>query len=455
MAVTHASLTRPFSLDTPSAVAAIRALDPRVKAYVSTRLDAALDEASALGAASTPLTGVPYGLKDEWETLDLPTTGGSYRHRDRRSTADSAVHQAFRDAGAVLVGKTNLSDMGVSPEASSYVAGSTVNPYDDRRTAGGSSGGAAAAVAFGMQGFDWGTDIGGSIRLPAAFCGVLGLRLSSSVWPMPDMFPTPPPALTSMCGMGPITQTLPQMRAVLDAAAPRLRTGTPRPFEPRGAAIYAPVKGKWPNFAADLEPHLRNVLSDVRLDTDLPRGPRLTRAYLSMWSSHLTELTNADPTLSFVEGVRATLSSVLLRGRFGDRRMHTSSAEIFLIMAMARLFGMRDKQRAIAGMIEVRGKFENLWDQGYVVVAPVCVFPPPIIGRTNWNPQMLACTMAGNLADATGIAIPFGTFGPLPRAIQVLGPPGSETHLLDIAERLIESRDRDAAQRPVQPPGRT
>lgn len=442
----------PFALDVSTAAERIRALEPRVRAYVSTRLDDAVREREG-AAADGPLAGVPFGLKDEWETLVLPTTGGSHRHRARTSPVDSQVYRVFREAGAVLVGKTNLSDMGVAPEASNFLVGSTTNPFDRRRTAGGSSGGAAAAVANGMQGFDWGTDIGGSIRMPAAFCGVLGLKLSAQTWPMSEMFPTVPPALESLCGMGPFTQTIDQMRAVLAAARP-LRTGLARPFEPRGAAIYAPVAGRWPRFAAELEPHLRAAIGPVERAL-LPGPVANTQAYLSLWCSHFEQLIAADPSLDLRSGSLATLSAVFLRGRFGDRRMHPTSAELFLLMAILRMAGLRDRQRARARAHRIRSAFESIWDRGMVVVSPVCVYPPPRIGRTNYNPRLLSYTLPGNLADATGLSIPFGRFGELPRSIQILGPPGSEDALLDMGERLIASRDGDPAQRPVQLPVQT
>src|SRR4051812_49863760 len=116
--------------------ARIRDRDGTLHAFASTRLDDAAREARELAgqAPRSKLHGVPYSLKDEWETLCLPTTGGSWRHRDRQSPADSSVYEAFAAAGAVLVGKTNLSDMGLAPEASSWVGGATANPHQPRPT---------------------------------------------------------------------------------------------------------------------------------------------------------------------------------------------------------------------------------------------------------------------------------------------------------------------------------
>ena len=152
----------PFELTVPEAVARIRARNPILHAFVSTSLDEALLEARAR-ADERPrslLHGVPYSLKDQWDTAGIPTTGGSYRYKDRVPRVSSPVHLAFEAAGAVLLGKTNLSDLAMVSESASYVGGVARNPHDLARTPGGSSGGAAAAVVDGMSAFDWGADVG-------------------------------------------------------------------------------------------------------------------------------------------------------------------------------------------------------------------------------------------------------------------------------------------------------
>ena len=434
-----------FELTVEQAVANIRAREHDLCAYVSTRLDDALAEGRERRdePRRSPLHGVPFGLKDEWETTSLPTTGGSYRHRARVPAANGAVVRTFEDAGAVLVGKTNLPDMGLPPEATSYVGGACKNPFDRERTAGGSSGGAAAAVAAGFQGFDWGTDIGGSIRLPAAFCGVLGMRLSNETWPMSEMFPAVPPALDWMCGQGPIVKTTDQMRAVLDVAAPKLRTGRSRSFGAKAAMLYAPqVVGEWPTFADDVLPHVRAAFEDeVERDTALPPTTHVRNVYSSLWASHFEELLASDTSIGLREGNRAVLSALLFRGRFGDRRFHPLTAQVLAMIAVGRFTLFRDRAAAMTNARAVRDAFEEAWDRGFVVVAPVCCFRPPRIGRSNRNPHLLSCTMPQNIADATCLAIPFGHFGSLPRAIQLVGPPGSENELLEIADRFIASRD--------------
>ncbi len=435
-------LSNLWPLDTPRAVQRVRERDPIIGAFLSTRLKAALreHELCVQREPTSPLHGVPFGLKDEWDTVELNTTGGSFRHRDRAPSEDSKVFQTFRDAGAILLGKTNLSDMGLSPDSCNFLIGPTRNPRDIGRAAGGSSGGAAAAVADGMVAFDWGTDIGGSIRTPAAFCGVYGLRLSSSVWPIDGMFPRVPAALSWMCGQGPLARTTQQLRAILAVARPRLMRGSPAPFSPRGAVLYQPeMPGEWPRFGDEIAPKLRAVFKRVvSLRRELPSTSEVWQLYRALWASHVDDVLAVDDSVSPLRSVLAVASSLCARGKLGDFRIHPASAELLAGMMLGRFTLFRDRRRVLAGVARVRSAFEQVWADGSVVVSPTCVYPAPRLGvRTDL--RILSCTVPGNLSDATALSIPLGTFaGGMPRALQLMGPPGSEEALLDIADRLVE-----------------
>lgn len=442
-----------WPLTTPAAVDRIRRRNGVLAAYVNTRLEEALQESEARASQvpASALHGVPYGLKDDWDTAGFATTGGSYRHRRRVPTASSRVHEAFQSAGAILLGKTNLSDMGLAPEATNFIAGATRNPHNLARSAGGSSGGAAAAVADGMAAFDWGTDIGGSIRMPAAFCGIFGMRLSSETWPILDLFPKLPSGLAWMCGQGPLTRTLEQMKVVLAAAAPHLKTGPSRPFIPDHAVVLAPDrKGQWSTFSSDVTPHVTKMLPvSSPLDENLEITKAVHHIYNSLWASHFEDLLTADDTIVLSEGLRAVGSSVLFRGAFGDYRFHPTTAEILALIVIGRYTIFRNRHRALDNAAKYRESFDSAWRRGTVVVAPVCMYPAPRIGRSNWNPNLLSCTVLGNIVDATSLSIPFGRFDDgLPRGIQIMGPPGSEETLIALAEKFIASRDENPALRP-------
>jgi len=427
------------------AIRRIQARNGVLHAFVSTRFERARREAAALDGAHdrSPLHGVPYSLKDTWDVAGEITTGGSYRYRDRVPAVDSPVYSSFREAGAVLVGKTNLSDLMIFNESASYVGGVGSNPLDVSRTCGGSSGGAAAAVADGMVAFDWGSDVGGSIRLPAAYCGVLGLRLSSETWPMVGDFPRLPPSMRWMNGQGPITASLGRMRDVLEAAAPRLRTGAARSFALRGVMLYGPddrARGQWPSFREDVSPGLREAIEgEVRTDHGLLEPARAYRIALAMWGSHFEDLLSSD-VLTLGEGLRAVASSLLLRGRFGDRRLHPHTAGVLLLIAIGRLSLFRDACRAERDAQRFRDDVSAVWDRGYLLVAPTVAWPAPKHGGSFLNTQLQLYNMPGNLCDATGLAVPFGRFpGGMPRSLQILGPPGSEGIVLDVAERLLRA----------------
>lgn len=429
----------------PEALERIRLRDATICAFASTRLEDAAREHNELNqkAPRSKLHGVPFSLKDEWETLCLPTSGGSFRHRHRRSSEDAPILRALTEAGGILLGKTNMSDLGIAPETSNWVGGITRNPCDLTRTAGGSSGGAAAAVADGMSGFDWGTDIGGSIRYPAALCGIYGLRLSTESWPPSHLFPAPPPAMSWLCAQGPLTRSLSQMRTVLETVAPSLCTAPARPaFRARSVVIHGPTRAsQWNDFASEVGPLLAHTIGPVESDSGLLSTRRMQWIYNAVWCSHFLDLLSCDPSLPLMSGLGAITMALATNGRF-DKRIHPTTAALLLQMAVGRLFVFSNPSRALADAREVKNSFERLWAHGTVVAMPVTCFPAPYVGKTVRNMRVVECTIPGNLADATALAIPFGRFADsTPRALQLLGPPGSELHLIELAERLSPAAD--------------
>ena len=167
----------------------IDAINPQVNAIVTVAREAALWEArratAALkrGAALPPLFGVPVGIKDVTATRGLRTTYGSKLFEDHVPEEDALVVQRLRAAGAIVIGKTNTPEFAFGPNTTNAVFGATRNPWNLALTAGGSSGGSAAALATGMCPLAEGTDLGGSLRGPAAYCGVVGFRTSPGLVP--------------------------------------------------------------------------------------------------------------------------------------------------------------------------------------------------------------------------------------------------------------------------------
>jgi len=183
-AVEQAQLVRSGALEARELVeASLRAIDelnPSVNAFTHLAPELALAQAGKVRAGDErPLCGVPVGIKDLLSaTRGLPTTEGSDAWGDWYPTYDSAHVRRLREAGAIVVGKTNTPELGLRPVTENDRYGSTRNPRDLSLSAGGSSGGSAAAVAAAMVGLADGSDLGGSLRIPASCCGVVGLKPS-------------------------------------------------------------------------------------------------------------------------------------------------------------------------------------------------------------------------------------------------------------------------------------
>ena len=222
-------------------LARIDSVNPRINAVVE--LDrtgalaaaAAADEMTAHGGDLGPLHGVPMTVKDAFDVTGLHTTWGNPAFRDHRAVADTAVVHRLRRAGAIIVGKSNvhfmLADFG---QSANELYGRTNNPWDVGRTPGGSTGGGAAALAAGLSFLEYGSDLVGSIRIPAAFCGVYGLKPTATIVPLDGFQPPGPPAVISPLAaqtvLGPLARCADDLRTALVATA--------GPSSPAGLAIH-------------------------------------------------------------------------------------------------------------------------------------------------------------------------------------------------------------------------
>jgi amidase len=200
--------------------------DPTLNAIVEPDLDrarrdaAAADERRARGD-DAPLLGLPMTLKESINVRGLRTTIGMPFWKDFRSEHDAPVTARVKGAGAVVMAKTNVPQMLADWQAANPIHGRTNNPWDLTRTPGGSTGGGSAALAAGLTPLEFGSDIGGSIRVPAAFCGVYGHRPSETAMPRSGQFPFPPmPNAAVVMGVqGPLARSAEDLELALDVAA--------------------------------------------------------------------------------------------------------------------------------------------------------------------------------------------------------------------------------------------
>jgi aspartyl-tRNA(Asn)/glutamyl-tRNA(Gln) amidotransferase subunit A len=203
-------------------------LNPTMNAFLTVTVERALEDArqaeQAYGGEGTPgpLSGIPISIKDLTMTKGIRTTRGSLLYQDAVPDEDSPFVERVYAAGAVMLGKTNTPEFGWKGDSANRLIGPTHNPWKHGRTAGGSSGGAAAAVAAGMGPLSQGTDGAGSIRIPAAFCGIFGLKPSFGLVPY-----APASTVEGLAHMGPLTRTVRDAALLMNVTAgadPRDRT---------------------------------------------------------------------------------------------------------------------------------------------------------------------------------------------------------------------------------------
>lgn len=263
---------------TTSCLNRIEELNPTLNAFITVMHDSALAQARQADAEihagdwRGPLHGIPIGLKDLFDTAGVKTTCGSALFADRVPAEDAEVVRRLKDAGAVLIGKQNMQEFAYGGMSTSSYFGPVHNPWDVDRIAGGSSGGSAAAVATGMCFAALGTDTGGSIREPAAFCGIVGLKPTYGRVSMRGVFPLSP----SLDHAGPLCRNVVDTALVLQVIADSYTAALETKTKPRLGVVRSP-------YFNDLDPEIESamteavkVLSDLSVDVleiDLPPVP--------------------------------------------------------------------------------------------------------------------------------------------------------------------------------------
>ncbi len=227
-----------------AAIERIEALNPAVNAIAATdfalarKLAARAEVEARNGERLGPLHGLPTGIKDLHETAGLLTTYGSPLYRGFVPEKDAVMVALVRKAGAIIVAKTNVPEFGAGANTRNLVWGATGNPFDPRLNAGGSSGGAAVALACDMLPVCTGSDTGGSLRIPAAICGVVGFRPSPGVVPMDGR----PLGWTPISVLGPLARNVADLRLLFSAQVGMDdREPLAFPLDPQAVAVTRPV----------------------------------------------------------------------------------------------------------------------------------------------------------------------------------------------------------------------
>ena len=428
-------------------LARIDALEPELAAWVTVDGDAALENArdaeAELGRTGprSPLHGIPIAIKDNLAVAGWPTTNGSPRFAGHVTTFDAAVVERLRAAGAIILGKTALHEWAMGGTCTRQPGGPVRNPWDLARVPGGSSGGSAVAVAVGMAIAAIGTDGMGSIRTPAAYCGVVGLK---PTYGLVSRFGALPPTSSRTDHVGPLTRTVDDARVVLAAIAgadprdPTSRSRPPLPPTERPDATTLRVGRVRTPLDGDIRPAVEAAVDDVASRL-ADRGATVTPIELPSFA----QMPLVSPALG--TEVQEVLLPLALDGPAAF-----ANPEIRYRLLAAAFVRAADVRRARAVALSIRAEILRALETVDVLLLPTTTTPAFGIGATEavvgedasvdlGRPGGQArlttrLTLPFNIAGAPAISLPAGTsVDGLPVGVQLVGRPWGDEDLLDIA----------------------
>ncbi len=428
-------------------IARAEALNPTLNAIIAERYEAAMDEARRADATlaagpstAGPLLGVPFTAKEFLSVGGMPQTGGIVARRHQRAKRDAPAIARLRAAGAILLGVTNAPEGGLSTETFNRLHGRTLNPWDGRRTSGGSSGGEGASVGAALAAFGVGSDLGGSIRIPAAFCGCVGHKPSAGLVPIDGHFPMPPGPLRPYLALGPLTRRVadvgPLLSIMSGGAVPRRDLGP----DLRGLTVYPVEDNQRTSPTAPMRQAIRRTTELLRA-----RGARIGeypaarfRRSAEMWGARMqtTEGSSYAEVLGAGDPVR--LSREAPRWLIG-RSHHTFAAlsGIGLERLGRRLNGRLSA--AVAAADRLAADLGATLGKDAIMLFPPYARPAPRHGGTFRHPLDFAYAGIFSVLKLPVTQVPTGfDRGGLPVGVQVVGGPGMDGLTLAVAQVLEE-----------------
>ena len=435
---------------TEACLARVHLLNPVVNAVVAMDEGALMAEARASEArvmSNQPLgtlEGLPFGVKDMIDVTGLPTTLGSLIHKDNIARGDDPIVAAMRAAGALVLGKTNNPEFSLGGNTRNSVYGATGNPHDPTRNAAGSSGGSAVALACGMAPLCTGSDTGGSLRNPAAFCGVVGFRPSPGVVPGNARSV----GLFHFATSGPMARTVDDTAMMLGVMA--------RPD--RRDPMTAVIDGRTPWDPATLASPPRTDAARWRVAVTEDFGFTLTEgiirrafgARMSWLRPHLGDVrethpdcTGADRIFSVVRGVQ--MLTTHLSGVRANPELYGPNA--IENVAEGLSFGAEDIARALADQTAYYRRWQAFFDEHDFILSPAVtisprnwleLYPVEVDGqRTSSYYQWLSLAYASTLAGHPSITIPVGRDeAGMPFGLQIIGRRHEDAKLLSFAREI-------------------
>lgn len=444
-------------------------LDPQIKAYVTVSEEIALEQARNADQrirsreALTPLTGIPYSAKDSISTRGVRTTCSSKILEHYKPFYDSTAIKKLKSTDSVLLGKNNMDEFGMGSSTENSGFFTTRNPWNFDYVPGGSSGGSAAAVAAGLTPFSLGEDTGGSVRMPASFCGVTGLKTTYGRVSRYGLIPL----VSSFDTIGPMAKSAYDVALVLETIAghdPKDSTSRVEPVQKysealrksenlRGLRIGIPKEYFVEGLASEVEAALRTAIKQIEslgaevMEVSLPHTQYAIPVY------YLILFAEASSNLAKYDGVRFGLS----------KRNEDNLMDVYLKTREAG-FGAETKRRIMLGTFAlsagyydayylkaqkvrtlIRQDFQKAFETCHALITPVAPTTAFRIGEKITNPLDMYLSdvfvVAVNLAGIPALSVPCGFSNGLPIGLQIIGPHLSEETLLRIGHLYQSQTD--------------
>ncbi len=423
---------------TEACLARIAEANPKLNAFITLTADQALAQARALAAERWrgPLHGIPVAVKDLFDTAGIRTTGGSAVFASRTPERDAEAVRRLRAAGAVLLGKLNMDEFAYHFTSETSHFGACRNPWNPALTPGGSSGGSAVAVAAGMCFAALGSDTGGSIRLPAAFCGVVGLKPSYGRVSLRGVLPL----AWSMDHAGPLARTARDAALVMDVIA------GPDPDDPDSLSVpaggfAAALAGPGSRFQIGVP---RKVFFD-RLDPEVAAAfARAVEIFERLGANVRDVELPAIPPLPVLRAEAFAWHEPMLPHHAGQYHPHTLHE-----VREGSGIAMGDYARALRELKRLRLAVRDVFQGVDVLATPAAPGPAFPLGVAKPDLVYLRNTLPFNVYGIPAVSVPCGfTRAGLPVGLQLAGAPLADARLLAVAHAF----ERAAGIGPAAPP---
>jgi aspartyl-tRNA(Asn)/glutamyl-tRNA(Gln) amidotransferase subunit A len=447
----------------------IQRIDPQIKSYVTVSEEIAIEQAREADRliksdeSLTSLTGIPYSAKDSISTRGVNTTCSSKMLENYRPFYDSTAITRLNSTNSVLLGKTNMDEFGMGSSTENSGFFTTRNPWNYDYVPGGSSGGSAAAVAAGLAPFSLGEDTGGSVRMPASFCGITGLKTTYGRVSRYGLIPL----VSSFDTIGPMARSVYDVTLILESIAghdPKDSTSRIEPVQRysealtktdnlRGLRIGIPKEYFVEGLAGEVDFSLRAAIKQIEhlgaetVEVSLPHTQYAIPVY------YLILFAEASSNLAKYDGIRFGLS---------ERKVE-SLMDVYL-MTREMGFGAETKRRIMLGTFAlsagyydayylkaqkvrtlIRQDFEKAFETCDALITPVSPTTAFRIGEKITNPLDMYLSdvfvVAVNLAGIPALSVPCGISNGLPIGMQIMGPHLSEGTLLHIGHMYQTQTD--------------